>query len=56
MGVALRDLGHEVNLILGLREFEDVAWELVLGVFIPEDGFDESDKAYFIGSEFRYEF
>ena len=51
-----RDLGHELDLIIGLREFQNIAWELVLGAFLPGDGFDEDDNAYFVGSDLRFEF
>ena len=51
-----RDLGQELNLIFAMREFDDIDLELVLGMFLPGDAFDENDNAFFIGSEIRFDF
>ena len=52
-----RDLGNGLDLVLGIREFENLNVELVLGAFFPGDAFsDEADNAYFAGVEIRYSF
>lgn len=51
------ELGHEVDLVAGYREFEDIDVELVLGVFVPTDAFrSNADNAYFTGFEISYNF
>ncbi|MFQ5783916.1 MAG: alginate export family protein [Alphaproteobacteria bacterium] len=52
-----RDLGHEVDLVVGYREIRDFDIEIVFGAFLPGDAFaDGSDNAYFGGLEFSYNF
>lgn len=52
-----RDLGGEIDLILGYREIKDLRLELMVGYFAPGNAFDAStDPAWFAGFETRYEF
>ncbi len=51
-----RDLGQELNLILGVREFDNVSLELVAGAFFPGKAFDVRDNAYFASAELKIKF
>ena len=52
-----RDLGYEIDLILGHREFKDLRLELMVSYFSPGHAFDPShDPAWFTGFEARYGF
>ena len=50
------DLGHEVDLILGISEIERWKFELVLGVFVPGRAFAADDNAYFGSFEISYDY
>lgn len=41
-----RDLGHEIDLVLGIREIDWMFIEATAGVFLPGDAFTEDGTAY----------
>ncbi|WP_371225222.1 alginate export family protein [Roseovarius sp. 2305UL8-3] len=52
-----RHLGHEINLVVGVREFKNVDIDLIGGVFFPGSAFDDhDDPATYLGVEFSLEF
>lgn len=52
-----KDLGQEVDLVLGMNEIKGVKFELTLGYFFPGDVFpDGADPAWLVSSEFRVRF
>lgn len=52
-----RNLGQEMDLVLGYRWQQRVKFELTLGRFMPGDAFDAAvDDSTFIHLEFRYNF
>ena len=54
---ANRHLGHEIDLVIALREIEDVKIDLIGGVFFPGAAFSTSnDPAYILGIEFSMDF
>ncbi len=43
-----KDLGHELDMVFGYREIEDINISLILGLFIPGKAFDsDASNAYF---------
>lgn len=52
-----RDLGHEVDLVIGYLGLEDINAELIAGAFFPGQAFgNDADNAYFVSFEIQYEF
>ncbi len=52
-----RELGHEVDLVLGYSGVEDLSMELVVGAFFPGRAFEaDADNAYLVSFEIQYEF
>jgi hypothetical protein len=52
-----RELGHEVDLVLGYQGFEDLNVALIAGAFFPGRAFDgDADNAYLVSFEIQYEF
>ena len=52
-----RAIGNGLDLIFGFREFEDIDFEAIFGVFAPGSAFsDEADPAYFVGIELEFSF
>lgn len=50
------DLGHEIDLIVGFRQGQDMTAELVAGRFDPGSAFDGQDAAYRFQLQFRFKF
>ena len=50
------DLGHELDLVVGISEIEHWKFELVLGVLLPGQAFEGEDSAYFGSFEFSYDY
>ena len=50
------DLGHELDLIVGVSEIEHWKFELVLGLFVPGQAFAGEDNAYFGSFELSYDY
>lgn len=48
-----RDLGHELDLIIGYDEIENLQIDGVLGVFLPGQAFDNADPAFVGSIEFK---
>ncbi len=52
-----RELGHEVDLVLGYLGVEDLSVALVLGAFFPGRAFErDADNVYLVSFEIQYEF
>jgi hypothetical protein len=52
-----RHLGHEIDLVVALREFENLDIDLIGGVFFPGAAFSPGkDPAYVLGIQFSMEF
>jgi len=49
-------LGHEFDLIVGVKEIENVRIELILGTFIPGNAFDRRDGAHFLQLQLDFQF
>ena len=52
----VEDLGHELDLVVGISEIEHWKFELVTGVFVPGNAFEGEDNAYFGSFEFSYDY
>lgn len=50
------DLGHELDLIVGVSEIKHWKFELVMGLFMPGQAFDGEDNAYFGSFELSYDY
>lgn len=52
-----RDLGRELDLVIGYQEVKNLSTELVVAYFWPGDAFpDDADGALFAGLQMRYNF
>lgn len=51
-----RNLGDELDLVIGIREFDTIDIEAIGGVFLPGGAFDDDDPAYFVETTIRIEF
>ena len=52
-----KDLGREVDLVIGYQEVKNLITELVVAYFWPGDAFsDDADDALFAGLQMRYNF
>lgn len=51
-----RELGSELDLILGHRSTSGLDTEIVLATFDPGSAFDDARRAYFLKLQFRYRF
>ena len=52
-----RNIGDEIDLVVGIRDIEDVAVEIIGGIFLPGNAFDPAaDPAYFGKVEIKVAF
>jgi alginate production protein len=52
-----RELGHEVDFVLGYLGVEDLSVALIVGTFFPGQAFEsDADNAYLVSFEIQYEF
>ena len=52
-----RQLGQEIDLIIGYREIKGLKLELIMGWYLPGNAYSENDDtAFFLGSEARFTF
>ncbi|HSF96369.1 MAG TPA: alginate export family protein [Thermohalobaculum sp.] len=51
-----RDIGDEFDLVIGLKEMDHLAIEMVGGVFLPGAAFDKRDPAFFAGMTVQMKF
>jgi hypothetical protein len=52
-----KDLGREVDLVIGYQEIKNLNTELIVAYFWPGDAFsDDADDALFAGLQMRYNF
>lgn len=51
-----RDLGREIDLVLGMKVTNNIKVEIISAIFYPGDAFDESDAALFGEAKVRFLF